>query len=39
MGARKKENTADKRKEANKEKAFAILHNCPTSPRKMRLCG
>jgi large subunit ribosomal protein L22 len=27
---------ADKRKEANKMKSFAILRNCPTSPRKMR---
>ena len=35
MGARKRE-YADRRKEANKEKAFAILHNCPTSPQKMR---
>jgi large subunit ribosomal protein L22 len=36
MGARKK-NTADKRKEANKTTYFAVLKNCPTSPRKMRL--
>lgn len=36
MGARKKI-TADKRKEARKEMAIAILRNCPTSPRKMRL--
>ena len=36
MGSRKK-NTADKRKEENKQRAFARLQNCPTSPRKMRL--
>jgi large subunit ribosomal protein L22 len=36
MGARK-QNTAEKRKEANKTKYFARLSNCPTSPRKMRL--
>ena len=36
MGIRKK-NTADARKEANKSRYFAILKNCPTSPRKMRL--
>ncbi len=36
MGSRKK-NTADKRKEDNKQRAFARLRNCPTSPRKMRL--
>jgi large subunit ribosomal protein L22 len=35
MGARKRE-YADKRKEERKSKAFAILRNCPTSPRKMR---
>lgn len=35
MGARKKE-SADRRKEANKGKAFAVLSNCPTSPQKMR---
>lgn len=35
MGARKRE-YAEKRKEENKSKAFAILRNCPTSPRKMR---
>ena len=27
---------AEERKEANKAKSFAILRNCPTSPRKMR---
>jgi large subunit ribosomal protein L22 len=36
MGARKR-NTAEKRKEAAKSRYQAILHNCPTSPRKMRL--
>ena len=36
MGARKR-NTAEKRKEENKGRAFAELNNCPTSPRKMRL--
>ena len=36
MGARKK-NTADKRKEAKKTTYFAVLNDCPTSPRKMRL--
>jgi large subunit ribosomal protein L22 len=36
MGARKR-NTAEKLKEERKSKAFAILRNCPTSPRKMRL--
>ena len=36
MGVRKK-NAADARKEANKSKYFAVLKNCPTSPRKMRL--
>lgn len=36
MGVRKK-NTADARKESNKSKYFAVLKNCPTSPRKMRL--
>ncbi len=35
MSTRKKI-AADKRKEANKTKSFAILRNCPTSPRKMR---
>jgi large subunit ribosomal protein L22 len=36
MGARKR-TAADQRKEENKNKAMAVLHNCPTSPRKMRL--
>src|SRR5512133_4154077 len=36
MGARKR-NTAEKRKEAAKQRYQAILRNCPTSPRKMRL--
>ncbi len=36
MGVRKKQ-AADARKEANKSKYFAVLRNCPTSPRKMRL--
>ena len=36
MGARKR-NTADKRKEVAKGRFQAILRNCPTSPRKMRL--
>ena len=36
MGVRKRE-TAEARKEANKQVAFAKLNNCPTSPRKMRL--
>ena len=36
MGVRKRE-TADARKEANKQIAFAKLNNCPSSPRKMRL--
>ena len=36
MGARKRE-SAEKRKEALKEKSFAKLNNVPTSPRKMRL--
>ena len=36
MGARKR-NSAEKRKEASKERYQAILRNCPTSPRKMRL--
>ena len=36
MGARKKI-AANKRKEATKDVAFAVLNNCPTSPRKMRL--
>ena len=36
MGARKR-NSADARKEAAKERYQAILRNCPSSPRKMRL--
>jgi large subunit ribosomal protein L22 len=36
MGARKR-NTAEKRKEAAKNRYQAVLRNCPTSPRKMRL--
>jgi large subunit ribosomal protein L22 len=36
MGARKRLR-ANENKEAKKEKAFAILRDCPTSPRKMRL--
>ena len=36
MGARKRIR-AEKIKEEKKNKAFAILRNCPTSPRKMRL--
>lgn len=36
MGARKR-NTAEQKKEAAKSKYQAILRNCPTSPRKMRL--
>ena len=36
MGARKR-NTAEKRKQAAKERGQAVLRNCPTSPRKMRL--
>lgn len=36
MGARKR-NMAEKRKEAKKQQTSAILRNCPTSPRKMRL--
>ncbi len=36
MGARKR-NTAEQRKEAAKTRYQAILRNCPTSPRKMRL--
>jgi len=35
MGARKTE-FANKLKEARKIKAFAVLRNCPSSPRKMR---
>ena len=36
MGARKR-NMADQLKEVKKKKTMAILKNCPTSPRKMRL--
>ncbi|MCL3778846.1 50S ribosomal protein L22 [Prolixibacteraceae bacterium JC049] len=36
MGARKRE-AALIRKEAKKTQYFAVLRNCPTSPRKMRL--
>lgn len=36
MGARKRLR-AEKLKEEKKNKAFAKLSNCPTSPRKMRL--
>jgi large subunit ribosomal protein L22 len=36
MGARKR-NSAEQRKEAAKTRYQAILRNCPTSPRKMRL--
>ena len=36
MGARKR-NSAEKRKEAFKSRYQAVLRNCPTSPRKMRL--
>lgn len=36
MGARKRVR-AEKIKEARAEMAMAILRNCPTSPRKMRL--
>lgn len=36
MGARKR-NTANQRKEERKLQYFAVLRNCPTSPRKMRL--
>src|SRR4030042_1508868 len=36
MGARKR-NTAEQRKEDAKNRYRAILRNCPTSPRKMRL--
>jgi len=36
MGARKR-NTAEQKKEAAKGRYQAILRNCPTSPRKMRL--
>jgi large subunit ribosomal protein L22 len=36
MGARKR-NTAEQRKEAARNRYQAVLKNCPTSPRKMRL--
>ena len=36
MGARKRE-AAEKRKELKKQQYFAVLNDCPTSPRKMRL--
>ena len=36
MGARKR-NRAEQLKEERKNIAFAVLRNCPTSPRKMRL--
>lgn len=36
MGARKR-NRANQIKEAKKEQFYAVLKNCPTSPRKMRL--
>jgi len=36
MGARK-QLMANRQKEEKKKKAIAILRNCPTSPRKMRL--
>ena len=36
MGARKRK-AAEQRKSENKNKYFAVLRNCPTSPRKMRL--
>jgi large subunit ribosomal protein L22 len=36
MGARKRI-AAEQRKEENKQKAVAVLNNCPSSPRKMRL--
>ena len=36
MGARKRLR-AEKIREAKKNVAFAVLRNCPTSPRKMRL--
>ncbi len=36
MGARKR-NTANKLKEAKKTQYRAVLRDCPTSPRKMRL--
>ncbi len=36
MGARKR-NRAEKLKEARSKRYMAVLRNCPTSPRKMRL--
>lgn len=36
MGARKRIR-ANQRKESKKNQYFAVLRNCPTSPRKMRL--
>ncbi len=36
MGARKRIK-AEQKKAEKKDKAFAVLRNCPTSPRKMRL--
>ena len=36
MGARKR-NKAIELKEAKKQQYFAVLKNCPTSPRKMKL--
>ena len=36
MGARKRIR-ANRIKEEKKEKSFAMLRNCPSSPRKMRL--
>jgi large subunit ribosomal protein L22 len=36
MGARKRL-AAEQRKEEKKQQYFAVLRNCPTSPRKMRL--
>ena len=36
MGARKR-NRANQLKEERKSKYYAVLRNCPTSPRKMRL--
>jgi len=36
MGARKR-NTAEQKKEEARNRFQAILRNCPTSPRKMRL--
>lgn len=36
MGARKKQR-AEAIKEAKKNRYYAVLKNCPTSPRKMRL--